>query len=83
MTHFVFCRSCMAVLWATSHRQWVRFMKRFATLLGVACLMFVVVPTVPPWMAAARSSVPAVPRLHRNAGRGFTTIGFHSFRNDY
>ena len=34
MTHFVFPMIVMAVLWATSHRQWVRFMKRFATLLG-------------------------------------------------
>ena len=34
MTHFVSPVIAMAVLWATTHRQWVRFMKRFATVLG-------------------------------------------------
>ena len=34
-THFVFPVIALAVLWVVSHRQWVRFMKRFATVLGV------------------------------------------------
>ena len=51
-THFIFVPIVMGALWATSHRQWARFMKRFATVLGVACLMFIVFPTAPPWMAA-------------------------------
>ena len=32
-THFVFPVIALAVLWATSRVQWVRFMKRFATVL--------------------------------------------------
>ncbi len=51
-THFIFVPIVMGALWATSHRQWARFMKRFATVLGVACLLFVLVPTAPPWMVA-------------------------------
>ena len=31
-THFVVPVVAIAVLWVASHRQWVRFMKRFATL---------------------------------------------------
>jgi membrane-associated phospholipid phosphatase len=84
MTHFVFPMIVMAALWATSHRQWARFMKRFATLLGVACLMFVVLPTAPPWMLGdPKFHYNILPALHRNAGRGFYHIGFESFRNGY
>lgn len=84
MTHFVVPIVAMAVLWAISHRQWVRFMKRFSTLLAVACLMFVIIPTVPPWMATS----PKFPyqlfgELHRDAGRGFRHLGFYGFTNDY
>ncbi len=84
MTHFVFPIIAMAVLWVLSHRQWVRFMKRFATLLGVGCLLFVLLPTAPPWMVAS----PKYPyqlfhELHRDAGRGFRHLGFKGFTNDY
>ena len=84
MTHFVLPIVAMAVLWAISHRQWVRFMKRFSTLLAVACVMFVILPTVPPWMATS----PKFPyqlfgELHRDAGRGFRHIGFYGFDSDY
>lgn len=84
MTHFVFPMIVMAALWATSHRQWARFMKRFATLLGAACLMFIALPTVPPWMAGDPSwHIDAIQQLHRNAGRGFYHIGFESFSDGY
>ena len=84
MTHFVLPIIVMAVLWVVSHRQWVRFMKRFATLLAVACVLFVILPTAPPWMVGS----PKYPyqlfgELHRDAGRGFRHIGFTGFTNDY
>ena len=84
MTHFVLPIVAMAVLWAISHRQWVRFMKRFSTLLVIACLMFIIIPTVPPWMATS----PKFPyqlfgEVHRDAGRGFRHLGFYGFTNDY
>ena len=66
----------MGALWATSHRQWARFMKRFATVLGVACVMFIVFPTAPPWMAAKNYHL--LPPLTRSAGRGFTAMGLHA-----
>lgn len=79
-THFVFPVIVMAALWATSHRQWMRFMKRFATLLGVACIGFVVMPTVPPWMAGStKFPYKIIPVLHRNTGRGFSDLGFKGF----
>jgi membrane-associated phospholipid phosphatase len=75
-THFIFVPIVMGALWATSHRQWARFMKRFATVLCVACVMFVVVPTIPPWMAAKNYHL--LPPLTRSAGRGFTAMGLHA-----
>lgn len=84
MTHFVFPMIVMAALWATSHRQWARFMKRFASLLFIACLLFVVLPTAPPWMLGSpKYAYGLLPELHRNAGRGFYHIGFESFRDGY
>jgi hypothetical protein len=84
MTHFVFPMVVMAVLWAISHRQWARYMKRFATLLGVACLLFILLPTVPPWMAGSTQyHYRIIPPLHRNAGRGFYHLGMDSFRGGY
>jgi membrane-associated phospholipid phosphatase len=84
MTHFVLPIVAMAVLWAISHRQWVRFMKRFSTLLAVACLLFVIFPTVPPWMATSpKFPYQLFDNLHRDAGRGFRHLGFYGFTNDY
>lgn len=80
-SHFVFPVVVMAVLWAVSHRQWTRFMKRFATLLFVACLMFVYLPTIPPWMAGdtQRFSYRVLPPLHRDTWKGFYDLGFKGF----
>lgn len=83
-THFVVPVIALAVLWATSRVQWVRFMKRFATLLGVACAMFVVMPTVPPWMASStKYHYQIMDPLARHTGRGFLDLGFKGFVNDW
>ena len=80
-THFVFPVIAIAVLWVASHRQWVRFMKRFATLLLVACAMFVVLPTAPPWMVSQKYQL--IDPLHRDPGRGVVHIGFKGFVHSY
>lgn len=79
-THFVFPVIAMAVVWAVSRVQWVRFMRRFATLLGVACIMFVVLPTVPPWMASStKYPYRLFAPLARHTARGFYAMGFKGF----
>ncbi len=84
MTHFVVPIIVMGVLWATSHRQWARFMKRFATLLAVGCAMFITMPTIPPWMAGSRKyPYQLFEPITRNAWRGFRHLGFDGFTNDY
>ncbi len=75
-THFIFVPIVMGALWATSHRQWARFMKRFATVIGVACLMFIVFPTAPPWMVSKNYHL--LPPLSRSTGRGFVAVGLHA-----
>ena len=84
MTHFVVPIVVMGALWATSHRQWARFMKRFATLLAVACIMFVILPTIPPWMAGDRRyPYHLFQPLTRNAWRGLYHLGFRGFTKGY
>lgn len=81
MTHFVVAPIVMGVLWATNHREWVRFMKRFATVLLVSCALFIVMPTAPPWMTANRYHV--IDHIQRGTGRGFSAMGFTAFVGDY
>lgn len=79
-THFVFPVIAMAVLWAASRVQWIRFMKRFATLLAMACVMFVTLPTVPPWMASStKFRFRLFDPLVRHTARGFVDLGFKGF----
>ena len=76
-THFVVPVIALALLWAFSHRQFARFLRRFATLLTIACAMFVIWPTVPPWMAADRRyPYKVLPPLRRDTWRGFYHLGF-------
>ncbi len=83
-THFIFPVIALAILWVTNHREWARFMKRFATLLFVACTMFVLLPTVPPWMAADKNyPYQILEPLARHTGRGFVAMGFKGFVNTW
>ena len=57
-------------------------MRRFATVLALACALFVLLPTAPPWMAAGGDRtirLDALPPLRRTAGRGWRHIGFEGF----
>lgn len=47
-----------ALLWSRNRDEWVRYVRRFATVIFVVCTMFVLVPTAPPWMAAGNSPEP-------------------------
>jgi hypothetical protein len=83
-THFWLPIVVLAVLWATRRYQWKRFMKRFATLLGVACTMFVLLPTAPPWMVASTEyPYRLIPPLARHTGEGLKSLGFYGFYHDW
>jgi membrane-associated phospholipid phosphatase len=76
-THFVVPVAVIAALWLTNRGEWVRFIRRFATVLLGGCIMFVLLPTAPPWMAAA--NLDALPPVARPTGRGWVHIGLSSF----
>ncbi|MCU1360008.1 MAG: hypothetical protein JWN99_1297 [Ilumatobacteraceae bacterium] len=83
-THFVFPVIALAVVWAASRVQWVRFMRRFSSLLLVSCIMFVLLPTAPPWMASSKKyPYQVLPQLARHTSRGFSDLGFHGFVRDW
>lgn len=83
-THFWLPIVAIGVLWATRRYQWKRFMRRFATLLAVACTMFVLLPTAPPWMASSTEyPYQILPPLDRHTGDGFKSLGFYGFYHDW
>ena len=81
-SHFVVPVAAIAILWISNRQQWIRFMRRFATVLAIACAMFVLLPTAPPWMAAGgdnRIRLDALPPLRRTAGNGWRHLGLEGF----
>lgn len=81
-SHFIVPVAAIALLWINNRAQWARFMRRLVTVLAIACAMFVLLPTAPPWMAAGgdrRIRLHALPPLARTAGRGWTYLGFDGF----
>ncbi len=81
-SHFVVPVAVIVTLWIRRRAQWVLFMRRFATVLAIACVSFVLLPTAPPWMAAGGSkAIPldALPPLARSVGRGWDALNLDSF----
>lgn len=81
-SHFLLPPAAIVILWATNRREWLRFIKRFATTLYIACAMFVLLPTAPPWMAAGGSDeirLSALAPLHRPTSRGWSHLGLEAF----
>ncbi|NND76522.1 MAG: phosphatase PAP2 family protein [Ilumatobacter sp.] len=83
-SHFIVPPVVIAILWFRNRHQWVRYMRRFATLLFVACSMFILLPTAPPWMAAGGRNrvgldLDALPPLSRPTGNGWRHIGLDGF----
>jgi len=83
-SHFILPPLVMAILWFRNRDQWVRYMRRFATVILFACTMFVLLPTAPPWMAAGGKNrsgyeFDALPPLRRPTGNGWRHIGLDGF----
>jgi hypothetical protein len=83
-SHFIVPPLVLGILWWRNRDEWVRYMRRFATVIFMACTMFVLLPTAPPWMAAGGSNKPefqydALPPLRRPTGNGWRHLGLDSF----
>jgi len=83
-SHFIVPVVVIATLWATNRTEWVRFIRRFATMLAIACVTYIVLPTIPPWMAASEQyPYRVIPPLQRHTSRGLVDLGFHGFVHDW
>lgn len=83
-SHFIVPPLVLGILWWRNRAEWVRYMSRFATVIFIACTMFVLLPTAPPWMAAGGSDKPrfrydVLPDLRRPTGNGWRHLGLDSF----
>jgi membrane-associated phospholipid phosphatase len=78
MTHFVAPIAIAMILWSRARPEWVRWIRRFGTLLGVGVLTYVVYPAAPPWYAAQVGELDEIRRL---SGRGWRAMGFDVVSN--
>lgn len=81
-THFLFPVAMSVVLWMRSRSQWLRYVRRFASVLFAGVLTYVVLPTAPPWMASKApysifADVLDAP-LARTTGRGWNALGLET-----
>ena len=83
-SHFVVPVIAIAGVWAVGRVVWVRYMRRFATVVVAGCVMFVVLPSVPPWMASdKRFGFGVGEPLVRHVRRGALELGFTGFAHDW
>lgn len=83
-SHFIVPPMVLGILWWRNRDEWVRYMRRFATVIFIACAGFILLPTAPPWMAAGGSNKPefafdALDPLRRPTGNGWRHLGLESF----
>ena len=60
VTHFLFSMAALMFLYVTDRTRWRGFMRRWVTLSGVGLVGYVLLPTVPPWMASENGTVDPV-----------------------
>ncbi|MEZ0577966.1 phosphatase PAP2 family protein [Nocardioides sp. MH1] len=71
-SHFFAALAVAAFLWKRNRPQWVRYMRRYLTVISLAVVCFVVYPMAPPWMASRDGYIGEV---HRITGRGWFDLG--------
>ena len=78
-THFFVPVATSVYLWVRYRHEWVRYMRRFATVLFAGVLTYIVAPTVPPWMAASdKYGYQILEPLQRTTGRGWSWLGLET-----
>jgi hypothetical protein len=76
-THFLFPVLAAVILWIANRDQWVRYVRRFATVLFAGVATYIVMPTAPPWMASSKP-YNLFPELARPTGRGWQELHLKS-----
>jgi hypothetical protein len=71
-SHFFAALGVGAFLWKRDRPEWVRYMRRYLTVISLGVVCFVVYPMAPPWMASRDGYIGEV---HRITGRGWFDLG--------
>lgn len=75
-THFIFPVALSVYFWIRFRAEWIRYVRRFATVLFAGVLTYVVLPTAPPWMASSEKFPYRIMEpLERTTGRGWSWLG--------
>ncbi len=78
-THFFVPVATSVYLWIRFRDEWLRYIRRFATVLFAGVLTYVVLPTAPPWMAASEKYPYRIMEpLSRPTGRGWSELGLET-----
>ena len=72
LSHFIVPFAVGVWWWAHDRTRWQWWRNRFLTLTALGLLTYVLLPAVPPWLAAREGALPAV---QRTAGRGWSLVG--------
>lgn len=78
MTHFVVPIAIAMILWTRARPEWLRWMRRFGTLLAIGVVTYVIYPAAPPWYASREGEMG---EIHRLSGRGWRAMGFDVVSN--
>ncbi|WP_081795033.1 phosphatase PAP2 family protein [Nocardioides sp. URHA0020] len=73
-SHFLVALTLAGVLWLRNRVEWVRWLRRYITLLFAGLAIYVIYPMAPPWMAARDGYLPEVHRITR---RGWSGLEWH------
>ena len=78
-SHFLFPVAASVYLWITYRPEWIRYIRRFATVLFAGVVTYALLPTAPPWMAASREyPYQIMEPLNRPTGNGWAELGLKS-----
>ena len=73
-SHFLVALTLAGVLWVRDRLEWVRWLRRYITLLFCGLAIYIAYPMAPPWMAARDGYLVPVARI---TGRGWDDIDLH------
>ena len=73
-SHFLVALTVGGVLWMRDRVEWVRWLRRYLTLLYCGLAIYVAYPMAPPWMAARDGYLEPVARI---TSRGWSEIDLH------
>ena len=74
MTHFFVPYVVTAYLWLRDRQRWRAWLAQFSLMTSLGLAGYVLLPTMPPWLASANGFLPAV---ERTALRGWRLFNFH------